>query len=79
MSRRWRASPTRVDAGVLAWLCRRGLVAALWIPSLEDRGLRERLRRRMQLVGLRASAMNRVFGLLTQSGLRLSLERLRAP
>ena len=29
--------------------------------------------------GMRASAMNRIFGLLTQWGLRLSLKRLRAP
>jgi transposase len=69
----------KVDASVLAELCRRDLVPALWIPSLEDRALRERLRRRMHLVRLRASAMNRIFGLLTQWGLRLSLERLRAP
>jgi transposase len=68
----------KVDARVLAELCRRDLVPALWIPSLEDRALRERLRRRMHLVRLRASAMNRIFGLLTQSGLRLSLTRLRA-
>lgn len=69
----------KVDARVLAELCRRDLVPALWIPSLDDRALRERLRRRTHLVGLRASAMNRIFGLLTQWGLRLSLERLRAP
>jgi transposase len=69
----------KVDARVLAELCRRDLVPALWIPSLEVRALRERLRRRMHLVRLRASAMNRIFGLLTQWGLRLSLERLRAP
>jgi transposase len=69
----------KVDARVLAELCRRDLVPTLWIPSLEDRALRERLRRRTHLVRLRASAMNRIFGLLTQWGLRLSLERLRAP
>jgi transposase len=68
----------KVDARVLAELCRRDLVPALWIPSLDDRALRERLRRRMHLVRLRASAMNRIFGLLTQWGLRLSLKRLRA-
>src|SRR5215207_2686174 len=68
----------RVDARVLSELCRRDLVPALWIPSLDDRALRERLRRRTHLVRLRASAMNRIFGLLTQFGLRLSLERLRA-
>jgi transposase len=69
----------KVDARVLSELCRRDLVPALWIPSLADRALRERLRRRMHLVRLRASAMNRIFGLLTQWGLRLPLERLRAP
>jgi transposase len=68
----------KVDARVLAELCRRDLVPALWIASLDDRALRERLRRRMHLVRLRASAMNRIFGLLTQWGLRLSLRRLRA-
>jgi hypothetical protein len=60
----------KVDARVLAELCRRDLVPALWIPSLDDRALRERLRRRTHLVRLRASAMNRIFGLLTQWGLR---------
>jgi len=69
----------KVDARVLAELCRRDLVPELWIPSLDDRALRERLRRRTHLVRLRASAMNRIFGLLTQWGLRLSLKRLRAP
>src|SRR3954465_12575974 len=69
----------KVDARVLAELCRRDLVPALWVPSLDDRALRERLRRRMHLVRLRTSARNRIFGLLTQWGLRLSLTRLRAP
>jgi transposase len=69
----------KVDARVLAELCRRDLVPELWVPSLEDRELRERLRRRMHLVRMRASAMNRIFGLLTQWGLRLSLHRLREP
>jgi transposase len=68
----------KVDARVLAELCRRDLVPALWLPPLTERALREQLRRRMHLVRLRASAMNRVFGLLTQWGLRISLERLRA-
>jgi transposase len=69
----------KVDARVLAELCRRDLVPELWVPPLEERALREQLRRRMHLVRLRASAMNRIFGLLTQWGLRISLERLRAP
>jgi transposase len=67
----------KVDARVLAELCRRDLVPALWIPSLEERALRERLKRRLHLVRLRTSAKNRVFGLLTQWGLRIPLERLR--
>ena len=58
----------KVDARVLAELCRRDLVPELWMPSLEDRALRERLRRRTHLVRLRASAKNRIFGLLTQWG-----------
>jgi transposase len=69
----------KVDARVLAELCRRDLVPALWIPSIDDRALRERLRRRMHLVRMRASAQNRIFGLLTQWGLRVSLKRLREP
>ena len=68
----------KVDARVLAELCRRDLVPELWVPSLEDRALRERLRRRMHLVRMRASAMNRIFGLQTQWGLRISLRRLRS-
>ena len=46
----------KVDARVLAELCRRDLVPELWVPSLEDRELRERLRRRMHLVRMRGSA-----------------------
>src|SRR4051812_37341754 len=69
----------KVDARVLAELCRRDLVPELWVPPLGDRELRERLRRRTHLVRMRASAMNRIFGLLTQWGLRLSLRRLREP
>jgi transposase len=67
----------RVDARVLAELCRRDLVPELWVPSLEDRALRERLRRRMHLVRTRTAARNRIFGLLTQFGLRVSYRRLR--
>jgi transposase len=69
----------KVDARVLAELCRRDLVPELWVPSLEDGELRERLRRRMHLVRMRASAMNRIIGLLTPWGLGLSLRRLREP
>src|SRR5215211_8071914 len=69
----------KVDARVLAELCRRDLVPELWVPSAEDRALRERLRRRMHLVKTRTSARNRIFGLLTQFGLRISHARLRKP
>jgi hypothetical protein len=58
---------------------RRDLVPALWIPSLDDRALRERLRRRAHLVKARTSVRNRIFGLLTQFGLRISYRRLRKP
>lgn len=69
----------RVDARVLAELCRRDLVPELWVPPIEDRALRERLRRRAHLVKVRTSARNRIFGLLTQFGLRISSARLRKP
>jgi transposase len=68
----------KVDARVLAELCRRDLVPGLWLPTLEQRALRERLRRRMHLVRLRSSAKNRIFGVLTQWGLRISTRRLRS-
>jgi transposase len=69
----------KVDARVLAELRRRDLVPELWLPSAEDRALRERLRRRAHLVKTRTAARNRIFGLLTQFGLRLSYTRLRKP
>jgi transposase len=71
------AKTDKVDARLLAELSRRELVPALWLPSLDERALRERLRRRMHLVRLRTSAKGRIFGLQTQWGIRLSLERLR--
>jgi transposase len=64
---------------VLAELRRRDLVPELWLPSPSDRALRERLRRRAHLVKTRTSARNRIFGLLTQFGLRLSYARLCKP
>src|SRR5206468_6592897 len=71
------AKTDRIDARVLAELCRRELVPELWVASLDDRALRERLLRRMHLVRLRNSAKNRIFGLLSQWGLRVSVRRLR--
>jgi transposase len=52
-------------------------VPTVWLPSLDERALRERLRRRMHLVRLRTSAKGRIFGLQTQWGVRISLARLR--
>jgi transposase len=71
------AKTDKVDARLLAELSRRQLVPALWLPSLDERALRERLRRRMHLVRLRTSAKGRIFGLQTQWGVRVSLRRLR--
>ena len=71
------AKTDKVDARLLAELSRRELVPALWLPSLDERALRERLRRRMHLVRLRTSAKGRIFGLQTQWGVRISLARLR--
>ncbi len=66
-----------VDARLLAELCRRELVPEVWVPTLTERALRERLQRRMHLVRLRTSAKNRVFGLLSQWGVRIRVEHLR--
>jgi transposase len=71
------AKTDKVDARLLAELSRRGLVPALWLPSLDERALRERLRRRMHLVRLRTSAKARIAGLQTQWGVRVSVARLR--
>ena len=46
----------RVDARVLAELVCRDLVPKVWVPSLDERAMRERLRRRSHLVRLRTSA-----------------------
>jgi transposase len=67
----------KVDARVLADLCRRDLVPAVWVPSFSDRELRERLNRRAHLIRLRTAAKNRVFGALSQWGLRIPLRVLR--
>jgi transposase len=70
----------RVDPRVLADLARRDLVPTVWVPPLDDRAIRERLRRRRShLIRLRTSAINRTFGLQTQWGLRRNLTALRKP
>src|SRR5215207_7394222 len=40
------AKTDKLDARLLATLCLRDLVPAVWVPSLSERALRERLRRR---------------------------------
>ena len=52
---------------------------AVRVPPFPDRALLEQLLRRMHLVRLRTSAKNRVFGLLSQWGVRIQLKRLRKP
>jgi transposase len=69
----------RGDARVLADLARRDLVPTVWVPPLDDRAIREQLRRRAHLIRLRTSALNRTFGLQTQWGLRRNLTALRKP
>ena len=81
----------RIDAWVLAELCRRDLVPAIWLPSPGVRGERERARFRLHLVRHRVSLKNRIhqtlitFGkpcpvsdLFGDRGRRL-LERLQLP
>jgi transposase len=51
----------------------------LWVASLGDRELRERLRRPDASGPDARLGDDRIFGLLTQWGLRLSLRRLREP
>jgi transposase len=73
------AKTDKLDARVLAELARRDLVPEVWVPPLGDRELKERLGRRMHLVRLRTSAINRAHGVLTQFGVRLAFDRLRQP
>ena len=62
------AKTDKLDARVLAELARRDLVPEVWVPSFGDRELKERLGRRMHLVRLRTSAINRAHGVLSSSG-----------
>jgi transposase len=71
------AKTDKIDARALAELARRDLVPAVWVAPFQDRALLEQLLRRMHLVRLRTSAKNRIFGLLSQWGLRVSVKRLR--
>jgi transposase len=73
------AKTDKIDARVLAELARRDLVPSVWVPPVTDRALLEQLLRRMHLVRLRTSCKNRIFGILTQWGVRVSISRLRRP
>src|SRR3954452_25184942 len=73
------AKTDKLDARVLAELARRDLVPQVHVPTFADRELKERLGRRMHLVRLRTSAMNRAHGVLSQFGVKLAFDRLRQP
>lgn len=67
----------KVDARVLAQLQMRDLTPSVWIKPASDRELKEMIQFHRHLVGLRTSLKNRVFGGMTQWGLRLTLDKLR--
>jgi Major Facilitator Superfamily/Transposase len=73
------AKTDKLDARVLAELARRDLVPEVWVPSLGGRELKERLGRRMHLVRLRTSSINRAHGVLTQFGIPSAFDRLLQP
>lgn len=73
------AKTDKLDARVLAELARRDLVPQVHVPTFADRELKERLGRRMHMVRLRTAAINRAHGVLSQFGVRLGFDRLRAP
>jgi transposase len=58
----------RIDAWVLAELARRALVPAIWLPTPEVRGERERVRFRLHLVRHRVALKNRVHTTLMTFG-----------
>jgi transposase len=81
----------RIDAWVLAELCRRELVPAIWLPDPQVRGARERARFRLHLVKHRTALKNRIHQTLISFGApcpvsdlfgargRQLLERLQLP
>ena len=73
------AKTDKLDARVLAELARRDLVPEVYVPMFADRELKEHLGRRMHLVRLRTSAMNRAHGVLSQFGVRMAFKVLREP
>jgi len=58
----------RIDAWVLAELCRRDLVPAIWLPNVRVRAERERARFRLHLVRHRSSLKQRVHAVLLAHG-----------
>jgi transposase len=58
----------RIDAWVLAELCRRQLVPAIWLPGPDVRAERERARWRLHLVRHRSSLKQRVHAVLLAHG-----------
>src|SRR4051794_7997747 len=58
----------RIDAWVLAELCRRDLVPAIWLPDPQVRAERERARWRLHLVRHRSSLKQRVHAVLLTHG-----------
>src|SRR4051794_7562857 len=72
------AKTDKLDARVLAELARRDLVPRVHVSSFGDRELKERLGRRMHMIRLRTAAINRAHGVLSQFGVRIAFDRLRA-
>jgi len=60
----------KVDARVLAYLLRGGLVAECYVPPKELRDLRALVRHRASLVKMRVTAKNRVHALLDKYGFK---------
>jgi transposase len=63
-----RIKTDKIDAGILAHLGRADLVPQAWIPPREVRELRELLRHRTFLVGMRTQVKNRIQSLLGKTG-----------
>jgi len=65
-----RIKTDKIDARVLAWLLKNDLVPDVFIPSFEDRELREVFRHRSYLIKERTAFKNRVHSLLKKRGIR---------
>jgi len=62
------AKTDKIDALVLAELCRRELVPAIWLPDADVRGAREQSRFRIHLVRHRTALKNRIHATLLTFG-----------